>query len=73
MNSVKLRSQVNAIFTLRDAEAERQRNDYEMERRAKIRELRRKIRHWETQVRKFNGEIHRETLARFQKELDSLL
>ena len=37
-----------------------------------VRELTRKVRHWEILAAKFGGEIHIQTLAKFQSQLAAL-
>jgi hypothetical protein len=57
---------ITKIFTVRDA-IEQNRAAKEARTHAlQVRELTKKVKHWEKQVAKFQGEIHARTLAKFQ-------
>lgn len=63
------------IYTLRDAREERLLEDAHFEHRCHMHDVaaaKAKVRHWERKVAQFDGEIHRETLARMQARLAEL-
>lgn len=59
--------------TLRDAMIENSNAKDARIHKIEVRELAKKVRHWETQVAKFDGEIHKQTLAKFQARLATII
>lgn len=71
--SVKPRRQSNApIRTVRDARRDKLAAEAAREYRAAVKYLRTKVRHWEQQVAKYDGDAHRMVLAKYRAMLADL-
>lgn len=63
---------MNKIITRRDAENARIEAEARAQFRIELREARRRVKHWQQQVARYGGEVHRETLARMRAALAAL-
>jgi hypothetical protein len=63
--SVKPRRQQKSVYTLRDFKRDEEHRQYLRE----VAKVEAKIEYWQKKVEKYGGEIHQETLLRFQARL----
>ena len=60
------------VYTVRDAMIENRNAKEARSHAIQVRELAKKVRQWETKAAKFGGEIHKQTLAKFQAQLAAI-
>jgi len=66
-------TKAHKIVTVRDAMMERLLANEIRSHKIQVRELTKKVRHWEQKVVQFGGEIQKQTLAKFQSQLNALV